>query len=915
MPKSLKKARNKSGNSGISIINSMKIRILGMMAALLTITTLCSFSLEDPFLALLKKLEEYTKRFPTEKAHLQLDKPYYAAGDNIWFKAYVADARNTNLTTQSNILYVELVDEVDSVCKQLRLPLENGISWGDFQLADTLAEGNYRIRAYTQLMRNAGSDFFFQKFLRIGSNWNNRVFARTSYAVVKQEGLDRLCSSIVFTDTTNTSLANRPVAYLIKFGSKSIRGRSRTNLSGQIDIILPSEARSGTIVASIDLGKGIKSVKTIPIKSVASVINVQFLPEAGKMIDGITSKIAVKAVDANGKGTDVEGTIIDDMNEVVSTFKTTYLGMGSFYLTPTTGRSYTAKVKRNDGSDFTVILPKAELSGHIITVNTSDTANVNIKVMLSLDLLNKGELKLIAHRDGLVFLATKISTATQVAKVTIPNNKFSSGIVQLTLLSPENLPVAERLVFVNNFLDKINLSLQKLKPVYNKKEKVDLELNTAVQGNFSVAVTNVDVLTPDEENESNIFTSMLLSSDLKGYIEKPNHYFMTNDASTRAHLDNLLLTQGWRKIDWKEIDASGIQAKGPSLKYPVEKSIKISGTITKNKVPLGNSKISLMSNSDGMFMIDTLSDKNGRFVFEGLEFPDSTRFIIQARSEMKKKTVDINLDIIDGQKVTPVNNLGDTELNVNESIKGYLKGSAAYFEDQSIRGLLSKSILLKEVRIEGKKINPARNSKNLNGPGNADQVFDGDDMINSVSLGSYLFSRMTGGSIFNGVAKVTRYGAPYPPFVVVVDGNIMENPFNLNNDIRTEDIESIEVLMSMGKTAIYGRSSGLGMLIITTRRGPPKWPVVKYAPGVITYLPKGYHNAREFYSPMYDMAPSDKPDLRTTVFWSPNLVTDESGKIKFDYFNTDQPGNYRVVIEGMDIKGNLARKVVTYQVK
>ncbi len=872
---------------------------------LLAIISLCSFTPEDPFLALLKKLEEFTKRYPIEKAHLHLDKPYYAAGDNIWFKAYVADARTSQPTAESKILYVELISETDSLNKQLRLPMENGISWGDFKLPDTLVEGNYRIRAYTQLMRNAGPDFFFDKLIRIGNKWNNRTFAKTTFSTLKKEGVEQVTSSIVFTDNTEKAIADKSVIYVVKYDNKTIKGQTRTNAVGQVNILLPSDARTGSIATRINLGKGITSVKTTPILLESNKIDIQFLPEGGKMVQGIASRVAFKAINVNGKGVDVSGTIIDDKNEEVGTFQTSHLGMGSFYLSPVTGRTYSAKIKKDDGTDYLVALPKAETNGYLINVNQSDTTNVNIKITLSADLLNKGELNLIAHRDGMVYLSTKIATAKQVAKITIPNNKFPSGIIQLTLFSPEASPVVERLVFVNNTSEKIDIGLKQLKASYGKKEKVTLQLEENAKGSFSVAVTNADVVAPDEANESNIFTSMLLSAGLKGYIEKPNYYFTDTSALVKQHLDNLLLTQGWRRLDWKNLNSS-------PLTYPVEKSIRISGTITKDKKPLANSKISLMSNKDGMFIIDTLSDKNGRFTFEGLEFPDSTKFMVQARSELGKKTVDITLDLIEGQQVTSTLEYGNIEVNVNQSMQGYLKESAVYFEEQSKQGLMSKTVLLKEVKIAGKKTNPAKNSSNYNGAGNADQVFDGEDMINSPSIATFLHGKISGGSIISGRPMVTRYGPP-TPFVVLVDGNIMDPSFNLR-DINPEDIESIEILMSLAKKAIYGKNSGDGMMLITTRRGPPKWPVVKYAPGVITYTPKGYYNAREFYSPMYDVAPSDKPDLRTTVFWAPNLIADENGKIKFDYFNTDQAGNYRIVIEGFDIEGKLARKIYTYKV-
>ncbi len=67
----------------------------------------------------------------------------------MWFKAYVTDANTGTPSEISKVLYVELINEGDAVT-QLKLPLESGLSWGNFALSDSLAEGNYRLRAYTQ---------------------------------------------------------------------------------------------------------------------------------------------------------------------------------------------------------------------------------------------------------------------------------------------------------------------------------------------------------------------------------------------------------------------------------------------------------------------------------------------------------------------------------------------------------------------------------------------------------------------------------------------------------------------------------------------------------------------------------------------------------------------------------------------
>ena len=81
-------------------------------------------------------------------------------------------------------------------------------------------------------------------------------------------------------------------------------------------------------------------------------------------------------------------------------------------------------------------------------------------------------------------------------------------------------------------------------------------------------------------------------------------------------------------------------------------------------------------------------------------------------------------------------------------------------------------------------------------------------------------------------------------------------------------------------------------------------------------MPKGYHKARDFYSPKYDVTVNKQAaDLRTTIYWNPDIATDTDGNACLEYFNADTKGTYRVVIEGIDENGNLGRGVYTYQVE
>ena len=134
-----------------------------------------AFAKNDPITELLKKLEEFTKKYPIERVHIHLDKPYYEAGDDIWFKAYVKDSKTLGPTSISKILYVELIDEKNNLIKQLKLPLIMGITNGDFKLPTSIDEGNYKIIAYTQWMRNAGPEFFFDHKISINNILKDKI--------------------------------------------------------------------------------------------------------------------------------------------------------------------------------------------------------------------------------------------------------------------------------------------------------------------------------------------------------------------------------------------------------------------------------------------------------------------------------------------------------------------------------------------------------------------------------------------------------------------------------------------------------------------------------------------------------------------------------------------------------------------
>jgi hypothetical protein len=111
-----------------------------------------------------------------EKTYIQTDRIFYNSGEDVWFSAYLVNGKSTSLTSTSNNLYVELINQNAQLIERKLIRMNAGLGNGDFKLKDTLQNGWYVVRAYTNWMRNFGDDFVFQKKIYI----NNAVSTKST---------------------------------------------------------------------------------------------------------------------------------------------------------------------------------------------------------------------------------------------------------------------------------------------------------------------------------------------------------------------------------------------------------------------------------------------------------------------------------------------------------------------------------------------------------------------------------------------------------------------------------------------------------------------------------------------------------------------------------------------------------------
>jgi hypothetical protein len=808
-------------------------------ATLLVLTCICGIygfiAIDDePLLKIKHQLDKWVNDEPVEKVYLQMDKPYYAAGDDIWFKAYVVEGSSHQFSTLSGIVNVELVDARDSVKQSVKLPLILGTTHGDFALPDTLRAGNYHIRAYTNYMRNAGNDYFFSQPLTILNAINPR------------KDNDKIVS--------NTK------------GSK---------------------------------------------------IDVQFFPEGGYLVNGIPTKVAFKAIAPDGLGADVKGTVTDNKGRQVAQLTSTHLGMGVFEMTPLSGETYSAKITDANGSESTIALPKASNDGYVLNIKDNDSRNLAVKISEAPSSFKNNpnrQVTLIAQSGGKIYYTLKNKPGNAVFNATIPKNALPGGIVQFTLFSTLGEPLNERLVFIEN-THQLNLAVTADQKIYQPRQKVKLildaqsYLNKPANGSFSVSVIDETKVPVDQDAENNIMASLLLTSDIRGYVEQPAWYFNHTDEKSHPALNALMLTQGYHRFEWKQILNNSFKAQ----QHRVENDLRVSGTVlTTGGKPVVNGSVKLYDLDSIAYTRDAVTDEHGRFVFKNLTFDDSVRFIIQARTAKNRKDVDIKMD-----KIVPVAAAGNApgfDVRVNSGLTLYAENSKLLYNAQRDAGLGNHVITLQEVIVREKK-DLLKYSSNLNGPGNADQVIRGSELarLGCPNITNCLQGRLLGVNFHNGIAYSTR---DQRPMQVVVDGVYVEGSY-LNN-LNYFDIQGIEVLRNIGLTAIYGSHGGSGLLLITTKRGGDSedYPAPIFGRGITTYYPKGFYKAREFYSPRYTAKTNKElADLRTTIYWQPNLLTGSDGKAAFEYFNAGSTGTYRVVIEGIGADGSIGRQVYRYRVE
>lgn len=832
---------------------------------------------------------EELSHFPQEKIYLQTDRCIYMSGETLWCRVHLVDALMLKQANASRYVYVELVSPLGDLVKRVKIrPDSLGCFYGYIMLDEDLPEGNYSLRAYTWFMQNMGEDYFFHKLIYVSDPVSESISPKVSYFADK----DDIRAEIRFLN----KLDNRPVTpmQVILFPDGDRNKVGEVLQLGKEDIHYTfkrkgiSASRTFLLQTVYD---GKISSRYFRIPELDKTFDVAFFPEGGHAVSSADIKMAFKALGADGLSTEVKGQILDERNQVCANFKSIHLGMGSFRMYYAPGKKYHAICSDGTGLSKRFELPNP--SPNAISLSTFWNKNyLRVSLSKSPNTMLKTPLVLVAHLRGIVLYVQQWDDKRNY--VDFEKDFFPAGIVHFLLIDEERNILSERLVFSMPKSALAQTEIRLDRENYLEREKVDMDIlikdinGNPMSGNFSLAVVDRTDVKPD--TLSNIVSTLLLTSELKGYIESPLSYFQDNRTSSYA-LDLLLMTQGWRKYNIPEILKGNITR---TLPYDLELGEEVSGKVEGLFSALKEGNISLLAFKDSLLGTElTKPDQDGRFVFKGLEYTSGTQYIIQALTKKGASRVFIELD--------------PHKLFSTPGIKFIPRLEKPHIEENYIAKLNQKYIIengmrvynLAEVIVTAGREKAVKPESPFYSVGTS-KVLTEEDVKNGHFSSVFDLLRRLPGITVSGDRALYRNN----PLMVLLD-NVPEEDFNFDW-LDVDDIKDIFYSPASSVGSVYGAAAVNGAIVITTKNGFVQKN--KMSKNIQTIASVGYQQTVEFYSPAYDTKvkkESTTPDLRSTIYWNPSVQVDESGMAHVSFYTADSATDYGVVIEGVCTSGCL----------
>ena len=474
------------------------------------------------------------------------------------------------------------------------------------------------------------------------------------------------------------------------------------------------------------------------------------------------------------------------------------------------------------------------------------------------------------------------------------------------------IPRCERLAFYNSkpIGNQRIVETPKVTIKFHKNDSVHLRISgpSLPGAKLSIAVTHSGAR--PSETQGDICSYLLLESELKGQIENPGYYFYSKDPKRMSHLDNLMLTQGWRRfiLDDKPLSP---------LAYHQEHGITISGQVwdsPKRKRHEMASVLLLAADGGKMGYGTVFTDKNGRFEFSNVDLLDETRLTIQAKKSKSTATLFVELDTItppiplkfeDTFQKRMISDFEDFLAQPGQ--KDYI--DAAFFHPEGLVELKEVEVTATkkdktEKWLELRKVEMAAQRHPLYK--NSSYTIDTRELSVAQSVLDPLV-RVPG-------AKVSFNQMTQEQYVIIQrtpgNGGLLSEPLYLLNGfivdrlmINTLTIEQVDFIdvFKGTRAAIFGNRGFSGAVAVYTKNGKGTDPPAYTGKSkVVSLTYHGFHTPREFYEAKFKAKDNDQG---STLYWKPDIKFGDNQLIELKFPKGERSGTYYVDVQGVTLEG------------
>lgn len=889
-----------------------------------------NFKFISPYIILLSlilstvflKAQQPFQDFEKEKTYVQTNHVFYKPGEGMYFKIYVVKGKNNLPAEGSRIVNFEIIDPAGSVLKKLKYEITNGYAQGYFYFDEDMKGGIYKIRAFTNWMQNEAGKNTFEKEIALQKIVSPRILMKLDFPKKGYGPGDEVTADFSMRSLSNLPIPFYEADYTVMVNGETVsEGKIITDKEGknQLRFKLPEVLKSsdGLLNIKVNFDGFTESIsRNIPI--VLNNLDVKFLPEGGTFINGVEQNIAFKILDEFERPVDAVLAVYNQNHKKLKEISAYNFGMGSFRFIPEKGQTYYAKVVKPENSTQTFNFPVAKDEGLVFNIR-----NENKIIIFTIVSTQEKKITLKGNFRGKELFTKDLLLKKGNNSLEIDEKDFPIGICRFTALE-NNIPLAERVVFTNKE-NKLNIKVKPVKQHYLPREKVILDIETAdennrpIPANLGLSVVDDKLWTYADDKQNHIISWLLMDSELKGKIEKPQFYFDKKEEKADKSLDLVMLTNGYRYF---ELIPEIIQTN--KYKYLPEKKNTIYGVVEdENKKP-AKADVFLLDTDNKKILKQTAAE-NGRFYFSDLNADNSYKII--ARSSQPKHTLKIRI-LSYSLDINPLVEQKLSNIDVEEIVKEAERKETIKIENRNNIQTLSKPGFSKSDTIRDKRIEEVivlgYNSKRDKTAITSATIMSSMEIQNP-NVTSLLSGKVAGLVItpagqsaasaqirIRGTASITNKN---PLFIV--DGTPVEN---FNTTINPSDINSITVLQDAAATAMYGSRAANGVVIINSYKNSSSKISFDITPKsyiAVEALPQGrlvsYAASREFAYPEYKTTnTSYRFDYREALFWNPVVETDKNGKAKVEFYNSDANSTFRIITEGIAASGLLGNDETTY---